>query len=58
MAKGDPSKPQPSARVVARAVDRVFAAQDQRDEQAKALMRMKRTIKGLRRRWLKTEGRA
>ena len=56
--KGDHSKPQPSVKQVARAVDRVFAAQDQRDEQTKALMRMQRTIKGLRPRWLKSEGRA
>jgi hypothetical protein len=39
-------------------VDRVFAAQEQRDEQTKALMRMQRTIKALRPRWLKAEGRA
>lgn len=51
-------KPQPSTRAIARAVDRVFAAQDQRDEQTKALMQMQRTIKTLRPRWLKGEGRA
>jgi hypothetical protein len=38
-------------------VDRVFAAQEQRDEQTKALMQMQRTIKALRPRWLKGEGR-
>lgn len=54
----DNPKPQPSARAIARAVDRVFAAQEQREEQTKALMRMQRTIKALRPRWLKGEGRA
>lgn len=54
----DNPKPQPNARAVARAVDRVFAAQDQREEQTKALMQMQRTIKALRPRWLKGEGRA
>lgn len=51
-------KPQPNARAIARAVDRVFAAQDQREEQTQALMQMRRTIKALRPRWLKGGGRA
>lgn len=54
----DNPKPQPSARAVARAEDRVFAAQDQREEQTKSLMHMQHTIKSLRPRWLKAEGRA
>lgn len=53
----DNPKRQPSARAIARAVDRVFAAQDQREEQTKALMQMQRSIKALRPRWLKGEGR-
>lgn len=46
-------KPQPSAR----AVDRVFAAQEQREEQTRLLVQMQRSIKAMRPRWLKGEGR-
>lgn len=57
VAKDDHSKPQPSVRQVARAVDRVFAAQEQREEQTRLLVQMQRTIKSLRPRWHKGEGR-
>ena len=49
-------KPQPSTRAIARAVDRVFAAQERREAEARLLMQMQRTIKSLRPRWLKGEG--
>ena len=58
MAKDDHSKPKPSNRAIARAVDRVFAAQEQREAETRALVAMQRTIKSLRPRWLKDEGRA
>lgn len=54
----DNPKPQPSARAVARAVDRVFAAQERREAETRLLVQMQRTIKALRPRWLKGEGRA
>jgi hypothetical protein len=58
VAKGDHSKPQPSVKQVARAVDRVFAAQERREAETRLLVQMQRTIKALRPRWLKGEGRA
>ena len=50
-------KPQPSTRAIARAVDRVFAAQEQREAKARLLVQMQCTIKALRPRWLRGEGR-